>query len=86
MSKDFLNKLSHYKNKSDFTEKYNPPSIAALPTEDLRYKSVHAEYVEIMKVLEEENFNKTRSAKRLNINRKTLYNKIKTFNILNGSE
>lgn len=86
MSKDFLNKLSRYKNKSDFTEKYNPPSIAALPTEDLRYKSVHAEYVEIMKVLEEENFNKTRSAKRLNINRKTLYNKIKTFNILNGSE
>ena len=84
MSKDFLNKLSHYKNKTDFTEKHNPP--AALPTEDLRYKSVHAEYVEIMKILEEENFNKTKSAKRLNINRKTLYNKIRTFNILNGSE
>ncbi len=84
MSKDFLVKLSSYKNKSNFEEKYNPPTV--LPTEDLRYKSVHAEYVEIMKILEEENFNKTKSAKRLNINRKTLYNKIRTFNILNGTE
>lgn len=83
MSKEFLNKLSYHKNKNEFDEKYF--QHASLPGEDLKYKSVYAEHAEIMKILKEENFNKTRAAKRLNINRKTLYNKLKTFNMLSGN-
>lgn len=56
-----------------------------MPNDDLKYKSVRAEHREIMKILKEENFNKTKTAKRLNINRKTLYNKLKTFESMNES-
>lgn len=38
-----------------------------------------AEYEAIMQVLKEVNFNKTKAAELLNIDRKTLYNKIKSF-------
>lgn len=83
MSKEFLNKLSYHKNKNEFQEKYTQNIL--LPGEDLKHKSAYAEHAEIMKVLKEENFNKTRTAKRLNINRKTLYNKLKTFDLFNNS-
>jgi len=53
---------------------------------DLKYKSVIAEYEEILKVLEEEKYNKSRTAQRLNINRKTLYNKISTYHKLMKSQ
>lgn len=83
MSKEFLQKLSYHKIKNEFEEKYTPLNQVHLPSEDLKYKSVYAEHQEIIKILREENFNKTKTAKRLNINRKTLYNKLKTFEILN---
>ena len=47
--------------------------------EDLKFQSIQAEYETIQKVLKEEKYNKTRTANRLNINRKTLYNKISYY-------
>lgn len=85
MSKDFLHKLSYNKNQSEFQQKYVQPQ-SLFPAEDLKYKSLYAEHVEIMRILHEENFNKTRTAERLNINRKTLYNKLKTFDMINAAE
>lgn len=81
MSEDFLNTLSYHRNQHNFEEQYAQDAL--IKGEDLKYKSVYAEYVEIIKVLKEENFNRTKAAKRLNINRKTLYNKLKTFDALN---
>lgn len=46
---------------------------------DLKDAATRAEYEAIMKVLKEVNFNKTRAAEILNIDRKTLYNKIKSY-------
>ncbi|MBS1733566.1 MAG: sigma-54-dependent Fis family transcriptional regulator, partial [Bacteroidetes bacterium] len=46
---------------------------------DLKDAASRAEYDAIMKVLREVNFNKTKAAEVLNIDRKTLYNKIKSF-------
>ncbi len=48
-------------------------------TFDLKDASTKAEYEAIMKVLKEVNFNKTRAAEILRIDRKTLYNKIKSY-------
>ena len=48
---------------------------------DLKDASREAEKMVIIKTLREENFNKTRAAKVLNIDRKTLYNKIRQLGI-----
>ena len=48
---------------------------------DLKNAALEAEYDTILKVLREVNFNKTKSAELLNIDRKTLYNKMKAINI-----
>ncbi|MCR8561537.1 sigma-54 dependent transcriptional regulator [Mucilaginibacter sp. BJC16-A38] len=48
---------------------------------DLKNAALEAEYETILKVLREVNFNKTRAAEILNIDRKTLYNKMKAINI-----
>ena len=45
----------------------------------LKDAASHAEYQAIMEVLKEVKFNKTKAAARLNIDRKTLYNKIRYF-------
>lgn len=50
-----------------------------MATMDLKDTASKAEYEAIMKVLKEVNFNKTKAAEILNIDRKTLYNKIKSF-------
>lgn len=47
----------------------------------LKDAAMEAEYETILKVLKEVNFNKTKAAKILNIDRKTLYNKMKAINI-----
>lgn len=49
---------------------------------DLKDAAAKAEYETIMNVLKDVNFNKTRAAEILNIDRKTLYNKIKIFESL----
>ena len=48
---------------------------------DLKNAAQEAEYDAILKVLKEVKFNKTKAAKLLNIDRKTLYNKMKAINL-----
>ena len=48
---------------------------------DLKNAAQEAEYDTIRQVLQEVNFNKTKAAKILNIDRKTLYNKMKAINL-----
>lgn len=48
---------------------------------DLKNAAQEAEYDTILKVLKEVKFNKTKAAKILNIDRKTLYNKMKAINL-----
>ena len=67
------------------------PVIAAVTTaepvavkenrHDLKNAAQEAEYDTILKVLREVNFNKTKAAEILNIDRKTLYNKMKAINL-----
>ncbi|MGN7987561.1 sigma-54-dependent transcriptional regulator [Pedobacter sp. 22226] len=49
--------------------------------QDLKKLTKEAEYTAILNVLKEVNFNKTKAAKILQIDRKTLYNKIKVINL-----
>jgi two-component system response regulator HydG len=51
------------------------------PRHDLKNAALEAEYETILKVLKEVNFNKTKAAEILNIDRKTLYNKMKAINL-----
>jgi len=51
----------------------------AAPPKDLKDAASQAEYLAIMNVLKEVKFNKTKAAARLNIDRKTLYNKIRYY-------
>lgn len=60
-----------------------PSTIKNLP--DLKSAAIHAEYEKILEVLRKVNFNKSKAAILLNIDRKTLYNKMKTFNLLVNS-
>ena len=48
---------------------------------DLKNAALEAEYDAILSVLREVNFNKTKAAKILNIDRKTLYNKMKAIDL-----
>ena len=58
----------------------NSVEVVVKPTTlDLKDTASKAEYEAIMQVLKEVNFNKTKAAELLNIDRKTLYNKIKSF-------
>jgi two-component system response regulator HydG len=53
----------------------------AAPKHDLKNAAMEAEYETILQVLREVNFNKTKAAEILNIDRKTLYNKMKANNL-----
>lgn len=59
--------------------------VSAIPQSDsppsLKNVAHEAEYETIIAVLKQTNFNKTKAAKILNIDRKTLYNKMKAINI-----
>ena len=48
---------------------------------DLKNSAAQAEYNVIMNVLKQVNFNKTKAAEILKIDRKTLYNKIKAYQL-----
>jgi two-component system response regulator HydG len=58
------------------------PGHISLKDLDLKDAAAKAEYDTIMNVLKEVNFNKTRAAEILKIDRKTLYNKIKIYQSL----
>jgi two-component system response regulator HydG len=65
-------------------ESYEPPAHSGAPPMrkkemDLKDAANWAEYETIMSVLQKVNFNKKKAAEMLNIDRKTLYNKIKNF-------
>jgi two-component system, NtrC family, response regulator HydG len=66
---------------------YTQPVSHGLPssvTETIKGASLDAEYELILKVLKEVKFNKTKAAKILNIDRKTLYNKLDEYKMLSG--
>ena len=58
---------------------YSDTEITKPSSAFLKDTASKAEYEAIMQVLKEVNFNKTKAAELLNIDRKTLYNKIKSF-------
>lgn len=60
------------------------PSPGSGMPETIKGVGIDAEYELIVKVLKEVKFNKTKAAKILNIDRKTLYNKLNEYKILNG--
>jgi two-component system response regulator HydG len=64
--------ISHSSQGSQQTENKGPEL-------DLKNAATRAEYETIMNVLQKVNFNKKKAAEMLNIDRKTLYNKIKNF-------
>jgi two-component system response regulator HydG len=73
--------ISNYKMPAfDYTQTAPEPEVKE-PKHDLKNAALEAEYDTILKVLREVNFNKTRAAEILNIDRKTLYNKMKAINL-----
>lgn len=77
------------------TNSFIPPSAIDLKEEDdlqsrglsetsLKGASIDAEYEMILKALKKVNFNKSKAAKLLNIDRKTLYNKMKQYQEFNN--
>jgi DNA-binding NtrC family response regulator len=66
--------------KEDSSDANNHQAEQKIPSIDnLRSSSIHFEYELILKTLDETNNNKTKAAKILKIDRKTLYNKIAQY-------
>jgi two-component system response regulator HydG len=70
-------KVSALENAIEATGSGNPNNSR----HNLKNAALEAEYETILNVLKEVNFNKTKAAKILNIDRKTLYNKMKAINL-----
>lgn len=62
----------------------NPTSRTILDETTLKAASIDAEYEMIIEALKQANFNKSKAAKLLNIDRKTLYNKMKQYQEFNN--
>jgi len=89
--------ISHY-NKLQFDKAPEPAAVNQMPNtvEDLaetprvvsettlKGASIDAEYEMILRALKKVNFNKSKAAKLLNIDRKTLYNKMKQYQEFNN--
>ena len=67
-------------NSSHFS---SPVSAPEKTQESLKGAGIDAEYELILSVLKKVKFNKTKAAKILNIDRKTLYNKLDQYQLLN---
>ena len=61
-----------------------PPTRTVLDETTLKAASIDAEYEMIIEALKQANFNKSKAAKLLNIDRKTLYNKMKQYQEFNN--
>jgi two-component system response regulator HydG len=71
-----------YETTSTPSIAFPEPAVAIKESRhDLKNAAQEAEYDTILKVLREVNFNKTKAAEILNIDRKTLYNKMKAINL-----
>jgi two-component system response regulator HydG len=57
------------------------PDMPMLDSNDLKSVALKAEYNKIINVLKAVKYNKTKAAQLLNIDRKTLYNKLRLLNI-----
>jgi two-component system response regulator HydG len=89
--------ISHF-NKLQFDKQPEPAATNSIPTTvneiadtprnvsetTLKGASIDAEYEMILKALKKVNFNKSKAAKLLNIDRKTLYNKMKQYQEFNN--
>jgi len=73
--------ISTYSKISAVEHSVENPSPFKENNRDLKNAAQEAEYDTIREVLKEVNFNKTKAAKILNIDRKTLYNKMKAINL-----
>lgn len=62
------------------------PQVAPVREPGLKSVSIDAEYEWILETLKKVDFNKSKAAKLLKIDRKTLYNKIKQYKDLNNQE
>ncbi len=71
--------LNNYKTDVAFIEVQTMASPIIKKDIHLKDTAAKAEYEAIMKVLKEVNYNKTKAAIILNVDRKTLYNKIKNY-------
>ena len=89
--------ISHY-NKLQFDKQPEPAAVHTVPNTiddlaetprtisetTLKGASIDAEYEMILRALKKVNFNKSKAAKLLNIDRKTLYNKMKQYQEFNN--
>lgn len=75
--------VTNSQTPSTFTEVEQIARSAASET-TLKGASIDAEYEMILKALKKVNFNKSKAAKLLNIDRKTLYNKMKQYQEFNN--
>jgi two-component system response regulator HydG len=76
----FQSKFNMTEDKSE-----NKNQLVAKGLPELKSAALNAEYEKILEVLRKVNFNKSKAAIMLDIDRKTLYNKMKTFNLLINS-
>lgn len=76
-------------NKIEYNSASTPTNTATKPEKsfvDLKDAALHAEYETIMTTLKQVKYNKTKAAELLNIDRKTLYNKLKNYEQFNKEE
>ncbi|MEO8885480.1 MAG: sigma-54 dependent transcriptional regulator [Mucilaginibacter sp.] len=74
--------ISNYKNAYEMPSiQYHVSESNEAPRNDLKNIALEAEYDTILRVLKEVSYNKTKAAEILNIDRKTLYNKMKAINL-----
>ena len=69
---------------SPIENSFVPPASPTFHENSLKAVSIDAEYEMIVEALKQSNFNKTKAAKLLNIDRKTLYNKMKQYQQFNN--
>jgi two-component system response regulator HydG len=65
---------------------FSPPKKPVLREQSLKSAGIDAEYELILEALKKVNFNKSKAAKVLQIDRKTLYNKIRQYQELRGEK
>jgi two-component system, NtrC family, response regulator HydG len=71
---------NHHFHEAAVAEEHKPVGT------NLKEAALEAEFETIMNVLKKVQFNKSKAAKLLNIDRKTLYNKMRHYNMLGGKE